>query len=328
MYDKSFHREERIQNMKKRILSTILAVVMTVSCFVFTGCGETKTEPALWLMEKNGTKIYFFGSIHIADETMYPLPNYVNDAYEASDYLAVEYDIVREEEKAENMTEKEQLAYAAQFLYTDGTTVRDHMTEAQYLSAKQFLEDRGLYYDQLDYFHLCMWESTISSAQIEESGYEHEMGIDRHFIKRAHESGKPVLDIESEQLQIDMMLSFPDIITAGSIEEMVSMDEQTVKMQYAYLLDVYKRGRDDLLDSSSALSGFTMSMESEEYQAAYEEYNQKMLVDRNIGMKDKAIEYLNDGKNVFYVVGFAHMCGDDGIIELLKVEGYEVKRID
>ncbi len=313
--------------MKNRFISFMLAVVAVMCCVSFSGCTQTETRPAMWLLEKDGTKIYFLGSIHIADDTMYPLPDYINEAYESSDYLAVEYDIVREEAEQEKMTQQEWMEYYAQFMYTDGTTARDHMNGHQYTTVKGFLQENGQYSEQLEYFKLCMWESTVTSILLGQTGYEYENGIDRHFLHRAHDSGKTVLDVESEQFQIEMMLDLPDSMVADSMCSMVesaAASPDSVKLQYDYLMDIYKRGRDDLISGQLTLTGFVNDTAGEEYEA----YNNAMYTDRNIGMKNAALRYLSEGKNVFYVVGFAHMCGDDGIIELLKAEGYDVKRVD
>ncbi len=61
--------------------------------------------------------------------------------------------------------------------------------------------------------------------------------------------------------------------------------------------------------------------------AAYREYNNAMLVDRNVGMISKARELLNGGRKVFYVVGLAHMIGDDGIVAGLEALGYKVELV-
>ena len=52
-----------------------------------------------------------------------------------------------------------------------------------------------------------------------------------------------------------------------------------------------------------------------------------MLTDRNIGMADKAEEYLDSGKSVFFAVGAAHMVDSDGVVQLMKDRGYTVERI-
>lgn len=52
-----------------------------------------------------------------------------------------------------------------------------------------------------------------------------------------------------------------------------------------------------------------------------------MTVVRNKLMVERASEYLRDHKNVFYVVGLAHMLGDDGLVASLENRGYTVSQI-
>lgn len=56
-------------------------------------------------------------------------------------------------------------------------------------------------------------------------------------------------------------------------------------------------------------------------------YNNVMTVVRNKLMVERASEYLRDHKNVFYVVGLAHMLGDDGLVASLENRGYTVSQI-
>ncbi len=309
----------------KRILSVILVLSALICCVFSAGCGLKNEEncPALWVLEsENGGKIYFFGSIHIADETMYPLPDHINAAYEESEYLAVEYDIVRSEQESANMTQQEQIAYLSKFLYTDGTKISDRIDPAIYEAVKNFLEENGSYHPNVDYYKPVLLSQLVTQIQIEKTGYAYEFGIDRHFINRAHESGKTVLDIESAEFQEQLTLDLPESVTVQSMYSQVLADPASVSTQYSYMLDIYKRGRDDIFSGMNGLEELVGSTEDVQL------YNKMMLTDRNITMKDKAKQYLADGKTVFFVVGMAHMCGSDGIIELLRSEGYEVKRVE
>ena len=53
-----------------------------------------------------------------------------------------------------------------------------------------------------------------------------------------------------------------------------------------------------------------------------------MLGARNVGMINEATELLKSGRKVFYVVGLAHMIGDDGIVAGLKALGYKVELVE
>jgi uncharacterized protein YbaP (TraB family) len=50
--------------------------------------------------------------------------------------------------------------------------------------------------------------------------------------------------------------------------------------------------------------------------------------DRNDGMLEKAIEYLESGKVVFYAVGLAHLLNDvNGLVDTLQEAGYTVELV-
>ena len=59
-----------------------------------------------------------------------------------------------------------------------------------------------------------------------------------------------------------------------------------------------------------------------------DKYNKSLLNDRNVGMAETAIEYLESGKTVFYVVGLAHFIDEANIIDYMKNLGYEINRVN
>ena len=86
---------------------------------------------------------------------------------------------------------------------------------------------------------------------------------------------------------------------------------------------------DEAAAESSARTEAVGTVDTDAERAAcYEEYNDMMIGDRNVGMIAKAREYLRRGIKTFYVVGLAHMVGDDGIIEGLKDLGVTVERVE
>ena len=62
--------------------------------------------------------------------------------------------------------------------------------------------------------------------------------------------------------------------------------------------------------------------------AIYDEYHQKMEVERNANMVEVAKGYLESGQTVFFAVGLAHLLGEGGLVEALRAEGYTVTLID
>ena len=52
-----------------------------------------------------------------------------------------------------------------------------------------------------------------------------------------------------------------------------------------------------------------------------------MEIDRNDGMLEAAIEYLESGETVFYAVGLAHLLAEDGLVNTLRDAGYTVELV-
>ena len=57
------------------------------------------------------------------------------------------------------------------------------------------------------------------------------------------------------------------------------------------------------------------------------EYVTAMEINRNKGMLNKAIEYLESGDTVFYAVGLAHLIAEDGLVFTLRDAGYTVELV-
>lgn len=52
-----------------------------------------------------------------------------------------------------------------------------------------------------------------------------------------------------------------------------------------------------------------------------------MYDDRNIKMVENVEKFLSEDKEVFMVVGSAHVIGENGILDLLQNKNYKIKTI-
>ena len=322
----------------KKLLSLLLVLVM---CLSFVACGtnnETATAdtatteattapvskgstPLLYkATSDNGGEVWLFGSIHVGNEDMYPLPDYVNNAYNESDSLAVEVDVIDMEENA--------MDYVADYqkvMYLDGTTIKDHISEDLYNDAVKILEDNDYYTSMLDYYYPSMWSSFIEVFEYENSGYDSEKGIDMHLLNLAKENKKNIVEIESASSQITLLGEFSEELQILQLEEVVAgYNTEESKTYLKDLVSAWTSGNEESITSiiceDSSSEDYT-----EEEMKLLEEYNQKMLVDRNILMADFAEKALKDGDSVFICVGTAHIVGEGAMVDLLRDRGYTVE---
>ena len=317
--------------MKKLIAVFLSVIIAAAAVLSLSGCFgysyiRTRQGPAMWIVEDgSGNRCYLFGSIHIGkDDGRYPFADVIEDAFSYCDHLAVEYDVVKEEKRQAAFTPQESVDYMMKFAYTDGTDIKDHLSERVYtLMCEAVASHEGAYNGQYDGFVPALWYSVLSEYSTEAAGYSSDYGVDRYFINKAYETGKGILEIESDEEQLAVMLSIDDRIYESMLEsELADMSGSGLK----YADTVYFDGDADRMSYTVAAERTVSPYADSGFAAAFEEYDRIMCADRNKKMADAVIGYLAEGKRVFVVVGYAHMFCDDGILALLQQSGLKVYR--
>ena len=122
-------------------------------------------------------KLYLLGSIHVADTEIYPFPDIIMSAFDSSDSLAVEVDIIAFESDISMMLNTMKLMY-----YPDMSKISDHMPSELYSRAKRYLGDAGNYSVVYDSMIPIFWSNIIDAVNIEKSGLSPKYGVDRFFL--------------------------------------------------------------------------------------------------------------------------------------------------
>ena len=312
--------------MTKRLLALFLALIL---CLSFVGCGNKDSEeekkdisPILYkVTDDEGHTLWLFGSIHMGSDDFYPLPDYVMDAYKGSDALAVEADILAlENDVAAQMVSMQKL------LYTDGTTIKDHLPKETYEAAVEILTEHKLYNSMLDYYMPALWSSTVETLMYEELGFASDKGVDRHLLTLAYEDGKEIREVESVSFQYGMLSGFSEDLQAYMLENSIAQYGLLNQAQGAMqtLMDLWASGNETVF--AMYLQTAT-EFEGKNEENLYNEYNKAMIVNRNKTMTEYAIDALESGDEVFVCVGAAHVIGSGAMADLLAKEGYTVERV-
>lgn len=281
---------------------------------------EGEYSPAMWLVTSpEGETMYMMGSMHALREECYPLPDYVQSAYEQADVLAVECDITDATATfSAGMTQMENLSYE------DGTTLKDHLPEELYEDIKGYLKAHDIYISTYDENRLWYLNSVLESVAVTDAKLDTTLGLDTNLLDMAHEDGKEIYEVESVSFQVDMIIGFSDDIYRVAMEGYSEENIDLLNEQYEELYKAWRTGDLSVLEEQNDAD----SELTEEEQALADEYNKQMLYDRNIGMAEKAEQLMADGKNVLYVVGAAHFVGDGGIIDLMTEDGYTFELVN
>lgn len=282
---------------------------------------EVVCTPLLYkVTDDAGNTAWLFGSIHVGRDSYYPLPDYVLNAFDGSDCLAVEFDLIAYEQDL-----KAQMMLLQSMVYTDGTTIADHLPEDLYNDAVEVMMDIGIYNALLDYYVPMVWYSFIDSAMYEKLGADSQLGIDRYVLNRAKKADMPILDVESAEFQMEMLLNFSEELQIFLLEQTVmsAKNLDAAKENLDAMMDLWASGDEEAFAEYVAGTGGV----TEDQRAFYEEFNKAMIVDRNESMADFVEEALASGDEVFVCVGAAHVVGEGALADLMAQRGYTVERI-
>ncbi|MFC6038744.1 TraB/GumN family protein [Paenisporosarcina macmurdoensis] len=256
-------------------------------------------------VQKDNQTVYLLGSIHIGDQTIYPLNQKIDVAFEEADHLAVEINIedINETEASQTMMQ--------QGLYQDGTTLSTVVEDEVFKDTVGYLSDLGLNEEMINQFQPWFVTMMLSEVALGKSNLTSENGVDKHFITRATEKKLPIISLESVESQIASISSAPVEEQIESLE--ITLDSMDIyEEELTQLIRVWRSGNIDVIAQLRDLS---------------EGSEQLAMDERDLLMADKIEGFLNadDGETYFVVVGALHLAGENSIVDLLETRGYSIE---
>ncbi|MCM1334932.1 MAG: TraB/GumN family protein [Bacteroides sp.] len=310
----------------------------TVSAEGSTGEGEAPSQneekafydgelnPAVWRVTdpESGNSMDLMGTIHLVPDSETVVPDYVMELYRAADGIAVEYDTTRL-----NADLVLQLQYLSYFTLSDGTTIDDHLSPETLERASEYLSANG--YDPAMFagYNAAYWQSLVSNLALLSIPGIRASGVDVYFIANAKKDGKEVRNIEALETQMNVLTMLGDEFYEWQIDEMLDeLDEEggQAEIEEAFRLLYTSWATGDEALYAEAEEEDTEEM-PEEFTAEYEAYTKALGPDRNVGMAEKAAEYIRNGDNLLFMVGFAHFCGEGSVLDNLREMGFTVEKI-
>lgn len=307
---------------------SIFLIITIFTLIVFPACGkkeivkeDNEITPLFYkISDKNNTTIYLLGSIHAADDTIYPLNDTIMNSFNDSDYLAVEVDTLSLQNNFDLS-----LKLAEKMMYNDSTTIKNHIGDELYNKMVNFLKEKKSYSSLYDNYKPVFFESLFENLIIDDAMLKSESGIDMYFLSLASENNKKILEVESAEFQYNLLLNTPLELDKIMIEEYIDNYDLNVS-QMKDLYELWKKGDKEQLEN--ILINSESQNVTEEEKKLMENYNQSLIIDRNYGMANVLENYFEKKQNVFCVVGLGHVIGDEGIINLLQKRGYDVVQLN
>ena len=294
------------------LFSSRFNIFNRVTFLIFSLClsFSVQADPAIWEIKGEKNSVYLFGSIHVANQSMYPLGNTVDTAFKSSNVLVVEVDEARVDQV------KLQELLMSKGFYAGTETIKDHINPDTLQLLHKFLNDTGIPYVTVARMKPGIIALTLTVAKVIKMGYSPELGIDRHFMEKAR-GKKEIQQLETTEDQMNLLLSFSDdnlllkhtLISLDKLEEMITS-----------LMQAWKSGNETVMEK------LMITDQLKEY-PEFKDIMKRLIDDRNVTMAINIEQMLNDDKNYFVVVGVGHLIGKKGIVSLLQKKGLPLKKL-
>ena len=268
----------------------------------------------LYRVDHNGHTCYLFGTVHVGQVAFYPLEPIVMRALHASNTLALEIDI--RDENAFNQ------AIFKHGLYTDGTTIADHLTTDRLAKLKAALQQNGIPFERVARMKPWMIANLLIVQTMARNGYPTEQGLELYFLSVAAKEGKIVRGLETADYQLSLFNRLDDMQQQEYLEETLQdLNDGSEITQAIELIDAWRHAdsakmlalKQRMLSDGSASSQFIEDI---------------LLNQRNPGLADRIAMLLNDDKTSFVAVGMLHLIdGENSIPALLRKRGYQVRML-
>jgi len=286
------------------------------------------TEPIAPLFYKvtdaEGRVMWLLGTLDLGDERSSRLPQYVLDALNSSNALAVSYDPDQfRQQLVSDPTLSSQLTEA--YYYANGGTTKSNLPEDLYTLAHAVLLATGGNSINAPYMKAVLWESMISGLFLDQSDdLSAEQSVSRWLLTQASALEKPIYEIESGLTHLQLAVG-------------LSRDLQTAMLRYRLQTGLLNtNARNEALyeawcsgDETALLELLTVdeSALTEEEETLLDEYHTVMHVKHNKGLLKAAKAYISSDETVFYAVDIAHVLGADGLVAALQAEGFTVETV-
>lgn len=271
-----------------------------------------------WVVEDEDTKIYLLGSIHLGIPDLYPMHKKLTKAFDESDGLFVEA----------NMLDPEGMNYYMEkAMFSGSQTLKDVISEETYAKLQKVADEIGLSMEELKFHKPWLISNNLSLLTMDDAfgltGEQMAMhGIDMQFLLSAMLQQKPIYELEGMKAQVDMFEALSPESQEQSLEEVLDSIlapyEETEVDEGITLLgswfDSWKRG-----DVKTFTESF-VAIEGEQ-----SEFDQMLFGKRDEEMAKSIVSVLEEQAGTYFlVVGSGHFLVDKNIRYHLEQSGYDV----
>ncbi|MCQ2589838.1 MAG: TraB/GumN family protein [Treponema sp.] len=301
--------------MKKRLLVIALLFVTVFSVFAKDKATVTKKEGAMF-WEISGTdkkgqpsKVYILGTFHAGDESLYPLPAYVMEAFENADVVSGEIST----EGWSQINDLIQAQVMKAIISDPKKTLDNYLTDDEKRILKENLGAQAAAYYS---FKPWVLNQVLSSLVLNEVDLDFVEAYDNYFINLCNSTGRHMEGLDDVKVQVDIITygNFDYQLAAlkqniAALEDPDETVENFMKLYNAYL------SKDDKVMEEAYFAELKAEAASNSDMKGY--YN-ALLKNRNKTWAKKIAKYISNGGTTFIFAGTGHFIGEDSVFNMMR----------
>lgn len=280
-----------------------LALLLGLFLALFSNA-QTEKKSLLWKISGNGLskESFLFGTIHIACDAT--LSNKVLTALDKTDQLCLELDMD---------DPSMQMQMMSKMMMKDGVTIESLMSPEDFTMVDAFFKKHsGMSLKMMNTI-----KPFALSAMLYPKMLDCPMqSIESELMKVTKEQNEETIGLETISEQLAVFDAIPYQKQVDELVKTAKSDLANSKKELQQMLELYKT------EDIDAMLNFTDSSES----AMTSEFKDELLDSRNKNWIAR-ISKIASEKPTFFGVGAAHLAGENGVIKLLRKQGYKVEAV-
>jgi hypothetical protein len=287
-----------MKTLYRNILNLILFSIFSVSAFA------QNTKSLLWSVSGKGMKepSYLFGTIHLICPQDYVWTDAMKQSLNKSKEVCFEMDM-----DDPNIM----LQIASGMIDHSGKKLKDYFSPADYEKLEKYVKDSlGMSIELFQQMKPVALQTIFSTQS---SDCSNPVSYENNIMETAKTANKEITGLETVSEQLDLFDNLPVDSVIKDIVDLLN-GKNTDKGDFKKLTTAYKNQDLPALGKLIKESGAT----DKDIDGFLDVRNEKWIP-RMIEKMDKT--------SVFFAVGAGHLYGDNGLISLLKKEGYTVTPI-
>lgn len=270
----------------------------------------------LFKVEKSGVApSYLFGTIHLSDTRVSTVPSKAAEAFNTATALVLEV-----ADLSPNAMTAAMIGGGADTLvYSDGRSLSGELTPDEFAKVKDLMHASGMPGELAGVIRPWLVSTLLSVSDCERAQTAAGKPVlDMHLAQMAKARGIPVLGLETIQEQLAAMSGVPEDQQIQMLKVGLKYTDRTDDLMETMLQFYLKRQMGAAIPFQLALAE-----KAGVAAAAFEGFQKKLLVDRNVKMLAGAKPIFDKG-GAFIAVGGLHLPGKTGLVALLREAGYTV----